>query len=141
LQLVDLSDESDKWHWLTPMQKRGVILPSAILVNRLISDKGLLKTLCTHVIFATKTYSDQASCLTTLYGFYTTTVLGMIEIVSITEVHINYLLPPLLQGLRSPILDFAASSYMIIAKLMMKVRSFILIIFDCFLNISIFCKT
>ncbi|KAG5331633.1 HEAT1 protein, partial [Acromyrmex charruanus] len=122
LQLIDLSDENDKWHWLVPMQKRGIPLSSAILVNRLISDKGFLKTLCTHVTFATKTYSDKASCLTTLYSFYTTAVLGMIELITITEVEVNYLLPTLLQGLRSPILDFAASSYMIIAKLITKAK-------------------
>ncbi|XP_018306270.1 HEAT repeat-containing protein 1 [Mycetomoellerius zeteki] len=122
LQLIDLSDESDKWYWLVPMQKRGIPLSSTILVNRLISDKGFLKTLCIHVIFATKTYSDKASCLTTLYSFYTTAVLGMIELITITEIEVNYLLPTLLQGLRSPILDFAASSYMIIAKLITKVK-------------------
>ncbi|KYN42476.1 HEAT repeat-containing protein 1 [Trachymyrmex septentrionalis] len=122
LQLIDLSDESDKWHWLVPMQKRGITLSSAILVNRLVADKGILKTLCTHVTFATKTYSDKASCLTTLYSFYTTAVLGMIELITITEVEVNYLLPTLLQGLRSPILDFAASSYMIIAKLITKAK-------------------
>ncbi|KAG5324840.1 HEAT1 protein, partial [Pseudoatta argentina] len=122
LQLIDLSDENDKWHWLVPMQKRGIPLSSAILVNRLISDKGFLKTLCTHVTFTTKTYSDKASCLTTLYSFYTTAVLGMIELITITEVEVNYLLPTLLQGLRSPILDFAASSYMIIAKLITKAK-------------------
>lgn len=127
--MIDLSDESDKWYWLVPMQKRGIPLSSTILVNRLISDKGFLKTLCIHVIFATKTYSDKASCLTTLYSFYTTAVLGMIELITITEIEVNYLLPTLLQGLRSPILDFAASSYMIIAKLITKVRS----CFNCIL--------
>lgn len=121
---------------MASVQKRGLILPSGILVKRLISDKGFLKTLCTHVIFATKTYSDQASCLTTLYAFYTTAVLGVIELGSITEVHVNYLLPTLLHGLKSLILDFAASSYMIIAKLITKVSLFILI-FVCFSKISI----
>lgn len=122
LQLIDLSDKSDKWHWLASLQKRGQTLPSGILVKRLSSDNGLLKTLCTHVVFATKTYSDQASCLTTLYSFYTTAVLGIIDLTSITEVQMNYILLTLLYGLKSPILDFAASSYMIFAKLMMKVK-------------------
>lgn len=116
---------------MASVQKRGLILPSGILIKHLMSDKGFLKTLCTHVIFATKTYSDQASCLTTLYAFYTTAILGVIELGSITEVHVNYLLPTLLHGLKSPILDFAASSYMIIAKLMTKVNSF-------YLNICLF---
>lgn len=123
---MDLSDESDKWHWLKPVQTSGLILPSEILVKRLVSDNGFLKTLCTHVTFATKTYSDQATCLTTLYAFYTVSILGMIELMSITEVQVNYLLPALLHGLKSFIPDFAASSYMIITKLMSKVSSFCL---------------
>lgn len=106
---------------MASVQKRGLILPSGILIKHLISDKGFLKTLCAHVIFATKTYSDQASCLTTLYAFYTTAMLGVIELGSITEVQVNYLLPTLLYGLKNSVLDFAASSYMIIAKLMTKV--------------------
>lgn len=79
--------------------------------------------LCTHVKSATEVYSDQASCLTTLYAFYTTAVLGLIERTStVTEVQVNYLLPTVLHSLRSSISDFAASGYMIIAKLMTKVK-------------------
>lgn len=129
LQLVDLSDEGDKWYWLVSLQKRGVPLVSALFVNRLSTDNGLLKMLCAHVISTTETYSDQATCLTTLYAFYTTVVLGVIEQASIlTEVQVNHLLPILLHGLRSPVPDLAASSYMIIAKLMTKV------ITECFMR-------
>ncbi|XP_011877756.1 PREDICTED: HEAT repeat-containing protein 1 [Vollenhovia emeryi] len=122
LQLIDLSDESDKWHWLAPVQKCGMMLPSGIFVKHLISDKGLLKTLCGHVTFAAQTYSSEASCLTTLYAFYTTTVLRTIELTSVTEVQISYLLPTILCGLKSSIPDFAASSYIIIAQLVTKVK-------------------
>lgn len=89
-------------------------------------DNGLLKMLCTHVKSTTEVYSDQASCLTTLYGFYTTAMLGLIERTSVTEVQVNYLLPVLLHSLKSSISDYVASSYMIIAKLMMKVIEFFL---------------
>ncbi|EZA62705.1 HEAT repeat-containing protein [Ooceraea biroi] len=123
LQLVDLSNAADKWHWLAPLQKRGVPLASGTLVNRLSTDNGFLKMLCTHVVSATEAYSNQqASCLTTLYAFYTTAVMGMIEQTLITEVQVNHFLPTLLHGLKSPILDFAASSYMIVAKTMTKVK-------------------
>lgn len=119
---MNLSDQADKWHWLAPLQKRGVPLASGTLVNRLSTDNGLLKMFCTHVISATEAYSNQhASCLTSLYAFYTTAVLGMIEQASVTEVQVNHLLPTLLHGLKSPVRDFADSSYMIIAKTMTKV--------------------
>lgn len=123
LQLIDLSDESSKWHWLARLQKHGVPLASKTLVNRLSTDNGLLKMVYKHVMRATEIYSNQAFCLTTLYAFYTTTTLGVIEQSStITEVQINYLLPTLLHGLKSSIADFAASSYMIVAKLTTKVK-------------------
>lgn len=122
LQLIDLSDENDKWHWLAPLQKRGVSLTSGTLINRLSTDNGFLKMLCSHVISAAEAYSEQALCLTTLYAFYTTVILGMIEQVSVTEVQVNHLLPTLLYSLKSFIPDLASSSYMIIAKLMTKVK-------------------
>ncbi|XP_029164682.1 HEAT repeat-containing protein 1 [Nylanderia fulva] len=122
LQLVDLSDESNKWHWLAPLQKRGVSLPSGTLINRLSTDNGFLKMLCSHVISAAEAYSEQAFCLTTLYAFYTTVILGMIEQVSVTEVQLNHLLPTVLYSLKSFVPDLASSSYMIIAKLMIKVK-------------------
>ncbi|XP_024935549.1 HEAT repeat-containing protein 1 isoform X2 [Cephus cinctus] len=47
----------------------------------------------------------------------------MIDRVSnITEVQITHILPSLIQGLASPITDYAASSYMIVAKLFTKVQ-------------------
>ncbi|XP_020297687.1 HEAT repeat-containing protein 1-like [Pseudomyrmex gracilis] len=121
LQLVNLSDENDKWNWLALLQKRRIPMSSESLVARLSTDNELLKTLCNHVITATDTYSQQATCLSTLYAFYTTLVLGVIQQAStVTEVQINHILPALLRGLRSPITDFISSSYMIIATVTTK---------------------
>jgi len=114
--------KNDNWLWLAPLKKRGVPLTSETFVSRLSVDNGLLKMLCIHVKSATEAYSEEASCLTILYGFYTITVLGLIERMStVTEIQVNYLLPTLLYSLRSSISDLAASSYMIIAKLMTNV--------------------
>lgn len=123
LQLVDLSDAADKWHWLEPLQKPGVPLASVTLINRLSSDNGLLKLICNHASAATKVYSDRASCLSTLYAFYTTSILGTIDrSTTIAEVQINHMLPTILKGLESSVADFAASTYMILARLMTKVK-------------------
>ncbi|KAG7207619.1 hypothetical protein KM043_009240 [Ampulex compressa] len=123
LQLLDLSDEADKWHWLHPLQKPGVPLSSITLINRLGSDNALLKLLCNHVIFATDVYGEQATTLSTLYAFYTKALLGTVDRLStFTELQMNHLLPALIKGLESPILDFAASSYMILAKLVANVK-------------------
>ncbi|XP_076758858.1 HEAT repeat containing 1 homolog l(2)k09022 [Xylocopa sonorina] len=123
LQLVDLSDEADKWHWLEPLQKPGVPLASITLINRLSTDNALLKLICNHVITATRVHSERASSLSTLYAFYTTSILGTIDRLStVSEVQMGYMLPTILKGLECSIPDFAASSYMILAKLMTHVR-------------------
>ncbi|XP_035743591.1 HEAT repeat-containing protein 1-like [Vespa mandarinia] len=123
LQLIDLTDPTDKWRWLKPLQKPGVPLASNTLINRVSSDNGILKNMCTHVITATKTYSEQATSLSTLYSFYTTVLIGVIDCSStITEVQTGHILPTLLKGLASTIPDFAASSYMILSKLLTKVK-------------------
>lgn len=123
LQLLDLSDVADKWHWLEPLQKPGIPLPSVTLINRISSDNGLLMLICNHVVAATKHYSDRANCLSTLYAFYTTSLLGTINRISnVTEIQINYILPAILKGFGSSIADFVASTYMIFAQLMTKVK-------------------
>ncbi|XP_014467752.1 PREDICTED: HEAT repeat-containing protein 1 [Dinoponera quadriceps] len=122
LQMLNLSND-DKWHWLTSLQKRGQTPVSEILVKRLSTDEAFMQILCTHVISAVETYPDQAPKLNTLYGFYTTLLLGVIEeVTTVTDVQLNYLLPTLFYGLKSPVLDIVASSYMIIAQLMTKMQ-------------------
>ncbi|XP_053983600.1 HEAT repeat-containing protein 1 [Hylaeus volcanicus] len=123
LQLLNLSDAADKWHWLEPLQKPGVPLATVSLINRLCSDNGFLKLICNHVIAATRVYSDRSSCLSTLYAFYTTSILGTIEqSPTMSEIQINHMLPTILKGLESIISDFAAGTYMILALLMTKVK-------------------
>ncbi|XP_043266082.1 HEAT repeat-containing protein 1 [Colletes gigas] len=123
LQLLNLTDAADKWHWLKPLQKPGVPLATISLINRLSSDNGLLKLICNHVIVATRVYSNRATCLSTLYAFYTTSILGIIDqSPTMSEVQINHMLPTILRGLESPIPDFTAGTYMILAMLMTKVK-------------------
>ncbi|XP_058792928.1 HEAT repeat-containing protein 1 homolog [Phymastichus coffea] len=123
LQLLDLSDPRDKWHWLKPIQKSRSPLSSMSLVNQAVSDNGFLKTICDHVIYATKMYSDKADSLNTLYAFYTTITVGRIEHShTITDVQFNHMLPALLKGLSCQTPDYAASSFMIFSKLISKIH-------------------
>lgn len=120
--MLNLSDKRDKWHWLISLQKRGQSRISEILVSRLCKDDVFLKMLCTHVISAMEIYSDQASCLTTLYTFYTTLIIGVInQVTTITDVQMDHIVSTLFYGLRSPVLDLATSSYMIVTQLTTKV--------------------
>ncbi|KAK9306181.1 hypothetical protein QLX08_003072 [Tetragonisca angustula] len=121
LQLLDLSDEADNWHWLEPLQRPGIPLASITLINRLGSNNSLLKLICNHVTTATRIHSEQASSLNTLYAFYTTSILGILDQLStISDIQMGHMLPTILKGLESSISDFVASTYMILAKLMFK---------------------
>ncbi|KAJ8670534.1 hypothetical protein QAD02_001793 [Eretmocerus hayati] len=123
VQLLDLSDSHDKWNWLKPLQKTRTPLPPSTVINQVAKDNGLLKLICEHVVLATEVYSGQATSLSTLFAFFTAAVVGSIERSSVfTDVQFNHLLPTLLKGLSSKIPDFAASSYMILAKLVTKVN-------------------
>ncbi|XP_051158147.1 HEAT repeat-containing protein 1 [Leptopilina boulardi] len=123
LQLVDVSDATDKWHWLKSVQKTRGPLSSLVLINRMTSDNGFFKLICNHVINATKIYGSQATSLATLYNFYTSTLIKSINrITTISDIQINHLLPALVSGLSSSIQDFAAGSYMIFFTLNTKVK-------------------
>ncbi|XP_014204224.1 HEAT repeat-containing protein 1 [Copidosoma floridanum] len=123
LQLLDLSEPSDRWHWISPIQKTRNPLPPLSVVNQAARDNGFLKLMCEHVVIATEIYGDQANCLNTLYGFYTCVVAGGIRHSQVVnDVQFNHILPALLKGLHSQIAEFAASSYIILAETICKIK-------------------
>ncbi|XP_074109460.1 HEAT repeat containing 1 homolog l(2)k09022 [Cotesia typhae] len=123
LQLVDLTNPINKWHWLEPIQKPGVPLSSLAVVNRLACDNSFLNLLCSHVLAATEIYGVESRRLSTLYSFYATRVIGALErSKEITEVQVSHLLPVLVHGLISSVVDFTASTYMVLTQLWTKAR-------------------
>jgi U3 small nucleolar RNA-associated protein 10 len=46
LQLLRLSEDTGRWHWLYPVQKEGVPLSKTALLNRAGSDMSFLKFVC-----------------------------------------------------------------------------------------------
>lgn len=123
MQLVDVSDPADKWHWLKKVQDTRAPLSSSVLVNRITSDNGFFKLICNHVINATKTYGTQATCLASLYNFYLFALARSInEMTDISDIQINHLLPALVSGLSSSVPDFVASCYRILSNLNTRVK-------------------
>jgi hypothetical protein len=61
---------------------------------------------------------NQGDVLSTLLAFYCTTIVGGLEHVNkVNELQMTHILKSLLEGLTSPILDYVASSYTIVAQL------------------------
>nr|CAD7441759.1 unnamed protein product [Timema bartmani] len=118
LQLLDVKSKSSPWHWLRPLQKPGVPLSKTALLNHCAVDPSFLKFVCDGALAAVKEHSGDAHCLTTALGFFCTTIVGALEHTSATtELQLVHILKPLLKGLPSPVLDFAAASFMITAQL------------------------
>ena len=120
VQLLSIKDPSSKWNWLRPIQKAGVPLSKTAFLQHCISDSSLLSLICEMVTDGIKLEIPPSS-LRVLFTFYTTTVVGMLDMMpSVTEKFLTHLLPYLLGGLKSGISALEASSYMIVAQLCFK---------------------
>ncbi|XP_046399312.1 HEAT repeat-containing protein 1 [Ischnura elegans] len=126
LQLIDVSSPSHQWHWLHAISKSGTSLPHTTIVGHASSNNAFLLSLSEHVLFAIKMFKEKSNMLSTLFGFYCTTVVGAIEhvqrkrkgsLVSAKEAQLQVILPCLLKGLSSTIPDFACASFMIVSSL------------------------
>lgn len=66
-------------------------------------------------------YDHNAFKLATLYGFYSTTIVGALQhATNVTELHLTYMLPSLMLGLSSHCIDYTASVFIIIATALTK---------------------
>ncbi|XP_047117771.1 HEAT repeat-containing protein 1 [Schistocerca piceifrons] len=121
VQLFDVKDPANKWHWLHPLQKPGVPLSKTTLLNHCASDVGFLNFVCEMALKAVKVNKDNAAVLTTLFAFTSTTIVGALECKkSVLDVQIMHILKILIKALHSPVFDFAASAFMITAQLARK---------------------
>ena len=63
------------------------------------------------------------NALATLFAFHCTTIIGGLEYVShVNELHVTHILKTLMEGLTSSVLDYTASSYMIVAQLIRRTK-------------------
>lgn len=121
LQILNVRNENDNWHWLRPLQKNGVHLAKLTLFNHAANDVGFLQFISEMTLQAIKDNGSKSNSLTTLFMFYCTTTIGAIDHSSeITEPQITAILPSLLRGLDSNVNDFAAATFVIVTRLLQK---------------------
>ena len=122
LQLLPLKLDTSPWHWLRPAQKSSSPLARLTLVRRCVVDPSFL-----HFVNELLPKSLEANresppnALRTLTAFWSTTVIAVMEARKVSEDLVTELLPYMLGGLKSANLDYRASSYMVIGKLVTKV--------------------
>lgn len=123
LQMLDISENSDKWNWLISVQKAGAPLSKTALLNRCANDNVMLKFVCNMVVDAVKELENRANTLTTMFAFYCTSLVGALEYsTDISETQATTVLPSLLKALSSEVKDFAASGFLAIAQLVTKTK-------------------
>ncbi len=120
VQLLPLRDESSRWHWLLPLQKEGIPLPRAALLQHCASVPATLTFICEMVSRALQT---GVSSVRTLVTFSVSTVIGVVELmVKIKEDTVARLLPFVLEGLRSSNVDWSLGVMMVVSQLCYKAQ-------------------
>uniref|UniRef100_A0A0A1XM81 HEAT repeat-containing protein 1 n=1 Tax=Zeugodacus cucurbitae TaxID=28588 RepID=A0A0A1XM81_ZEUCU len=123
LQVIRIKQTDAEWSWLRPLQKPGVPVPKSVLINRAASDVAFLKFVCQATLDAVKELGTRANSLQTQLNFYASIVVGALEhAAAVEEWHIITLLPSLLKGLQSEVLDFAAAAYIVATQLVARTQ-------------------
>lgn len=120
LQLLKFTNTKDSFYFLKDLQKPGIHLPKQTLLNYAASNTGFLRFVTEYIMQLLKVH-EKANVLTTAFNFYCAVFIGALEYSkNIKEAQVTQILPLLLKGLNSPISDFCAASYVILARLVTK---------------------
>ncbi|CAH0381352.1 unnamed protein product [Bemisia tabaci] len=118
LQALPVEKETSAFHWLFPLKKKNLPLSKSAIYNRCATDLGFLEMICNNTRKAMKVFDQDTQQLTTLLAFYASSIVGTLEHCSeISEKHVTAIIPSLIDGLQSSILDYVSASYIIIARL------------------------
>jgi len=122
LQLLPIKNPSSLWHWLRPSQKAGSPLSKLTLVQHCISHLPFLVFICEMVPRSVKVHKKSPpSALLPVIALYSSTLVSVLEMGTVTEELVSRLLPFIAKGLRSSHLDYKAASYLIVGQLASKV--------------------
>uniref|UniRef100_A0A673BD23 HEAT repeat-containing protein 1 n=1 Tax=Sphaeramia orbicularis TaxID=375764 RepID=A0A673BD23_9TELE len=125
LQLLRIKDSAHRWNWLQCLQKPGVPLSRAALVVHCTTDLGFMDFICSMVPTSIQAFSAHpggCSQLRVVFSFYASTIVSALDAVEkVSESIISKLLPYVHKGLKSPLADYKAASYMIVCQLAVSV--------------------
>jgi len=123
LQTIRLRKMDDEWDWLKPLQKAGCRVPKSAIINRALSSNSFYTFICNNTLETVQEWGLKANLLRTQINFYMAVVLGVFaQVQNIQEWHISSLLPSLMDGLSSIIIDYKSAAYMITAQIAYKTQ-------------------
>ncbi|XP_069374153.1 HEAT repeat-containing protein 1 isoform X2 [Paralichthys olivaceus] len=125
LQLLRIRDATNRWNWLHCLQKPGVPLSRGALITHCYTDLSFMDFICSIVTKSIQAYSGHSgSCsqLRVIFSFYASTIVPTLDAVDkVSDTIISKLLPYVQRGLKSPLSDYKAATYMIVCQLAVKV--------------------
>uniref|UniRef100_A0A8P4KGS8 HEAT repeat-containing protein 1 n=1 Tax=Dicentrarchus labrax TaxID=13489 RepID=A0A8P4KGS8_DICLA len=122
LQLVKIRDATNRWNWLHCLQKPGVPLSRGTLITHCYTDLSFMDFICTMVTKAYSGRSGSCSQLRVIFSFYASTIVAALDAVDrVSDTIISKLLPYVQKGLKAPLTDYKAATYMIVCQLAVKV--------------------
>lgn len=124
IQIVEIGENDSRWAWLIPLKKAQLPLGRQILLNRCISDLGMLGFVCEMVPWAIEIIGkENAAVLDVLFTFYASTVVGVLDVAkTVSDKMVSRVMPYLAQGLQSGVRLYLFASYMIISKVAVQVQ-------------------
>ncbi|XP_061480551.1 HEAT repeat-containing protein 1 isoform X2 [Rhineura floridana] len=140
IQLLKISDPTQRWHWLHPIQKPGVPLARGTLITHCYKDLGFMDFICSLVTKSIKAFSlhpGGLSQMRVLFTFYASTIVSALgAAASITDALVSKLLPYIQKGLKSSLVEYRAATYMIISQLAVKMTMEMSLVHSLTLQIS-----
>uniref|UniRef100_A0A3Q2PVN6 HEAT repeat-containing protein 1 n=1 Tax=Fundulus heteroclitus TaxID=8078 RepID=A0A3Q2PVN6_FUNHE len=129
VQLLKLKEATNRWNWLQCLQKPGVPLSKGTLITHCCSDLSFMDFVCTLVTRSIQVNSFSGSStrlhfsqLRVIFSFYASTIVPALDAVGkVSDSIIAKLLPYVQRGLKSPLSDYKAATYMIVCQLAVKV--------------------
>lgn len=123
IQTMSLKNPNDRWHWLMNVKKSGEPLSKQAIINHAISSPAFFEFIGTYTYEAVKELTAKANNLQVMFNFYCITTIATIDTSThVKEEHIHAILKPITRGFESSILDFLASSFMIVSHMLTKVQ-------------------
>ncbi|XP_059059367.1 HEAT repeat-containing protein 1 [Achroia grisella] len=122
IQIMNFKTVSNRWSWMASIKKKGVPLANQTWYNQCVSNTATLQFLMKSTLKYVTEFGERSSHLNTVFAFMCQTAVGVLESSkSVSEAIVNALLPVIMEGIESSIVDFRAAVHIVLGFMFTKV--------------------
>ncbi|GFY68176.1 HEAT repeat-containing protein 1 [Trichonephila inaurata madagascariensis] len=123
VQLLNVDDPCNRWHWLKSVQETGTYLEYSALLNHMNTDAGFLKFVCDLADKSIMIFQNCESCAVPVVSFSMVSLYNALEMKKkLNNSVIVSVLPYLVKALESNLKMYIISAYMIISSIFFRVK-------------------